>query len=117
MGAHDGAVDHRIFIVGIAREVLEEAANPLLGPARVAPMGVLSIPEALRQVAPGDPGAIAIEHGFDKSAVVLRRDTAVAELAGQQVRYPFPVVIAQSISGHRSACSQPTCHESHKPQL
>ena len=117
MGPHDGAVEHRVFVVGIAGKVFEQQLpHPVFGPAAVAAMGVLPVAESLRQVAPGNSGAIAIEHGFDKSPVVLRRDTAIARFAGQQVLYSFPLVIAQSVAGHRSAYSQPTFHESHNRQ-
>jgi hypothetical protein len=118
MGADDSAVDHCVFIVGIAREMLEDPPpHPFLGPPAVAPMGVLPIAESLWHVAPGDAGAIAIEHGFDEAPVVLCGNTRIAKFAGQQVPYPFPLVVAQSISGHRSACPQPTFHQSHKIKL
>src|ERR1019366_4037018 len=74
MGAHDGAVDHRIFIVGIGRQMHE---NPLpdsrLGPTAEAPMHVLPVPEAVRQVSPRDARAKTIEHRLDEQPVVRRR--------------------------------------------
>ena len=67
MGTHDGAVDHRVLIVSVLGEMLE---NPLpdtgLGPTAEAPMDVLPVTEALRKVAPGDPGPVTEEHGLDE---------------------------------------------------
>jgi hypothetical protein len=40
------------------------------GPAGKAAVHVLPVAEALRQVAPGDASAIAVEDGFDEQAVV-----------------------------------------------
>jgi hypothetical protein len=49
MGAHNGAVDHRVFIVGLGREMLKDALpDSGLCPAAEAPMHVLPIAEALR---------------------------------------------------------------------
>src|SRR5436190_23469577 len=53
MSAHDGAVDHRVFIVGVGGEMPEHPLpHPGLGPATEPPMRVLPIAEALGQVAP-----------------------------------------------------------------
>ena len=53
---HDGAVNHRIFVVGVGGEVLEEALpHSFLGPTGDPLVGVLPIAKPLRQVAPGIP--------------------------------------------------------------
>src|SRR4051812_50077275 len=69
MGAHNGAVDHRILVVSVPGQALK---NPLpdagSGPAAEAAMDVLAVAKALRQVAPGDAGAIAVEDGINKQA-------------------------------------------------
>ena len=107
VGAYDGAVDHRIFVVGIDGQVLEEALpHPFLGPTAEPLVGVLPIAKPLRQVAPRDSGAVAIEYRFDKSAIVVGGDADVTGLAGQQVFDSLPLVIAKCISVHGSALFQ-----------
>ena len=74
MSAHDGTVDHRIFIVSISREMQEDLLPDTgFGPSAEALMHVLPITEALRQIAPWDAGAIAIEHRLDEPPVVCCR--------------------------------------------
>jgi len=71
VGARDGAVDRRVLIVGVGGEPLEEGRpHTLVGPAGEAAMDILPVTTALRQVTPGDTGAIAVEHRLDEQAVV-----------------------------------------------
>jgi hypothetical protein len=73
MGAHNGAVDHGVFIVCVGREMLE---NPLphtgLCPTAEPAMHILPITEALRQVTPGCSDSVAIEYRLDEQPVVSR---------------------------------------------
>jgi len=69
---HDRAVDHRVFVVGIGRQSLEQPLpHSFIGPAGKAHMDLYGIAKALRQIAPGNACAIAVEHGLDKQPVVL----------------------------------------------
>jgi len=73
MSAHDGAVDHGVFVVSICREVAENTlpdAGP--GPPAEPLMDVLGVAEVLRQIPPARAGAIAIKHRLNKQAVVRR---------------------------------------------
>src|SRR5215212_1410884 len=104
MGAHDGAVDHGILVVGVACEVLEDALpHTRLGPAAEAPMHLHAVAEALGQVAPGNTGPVAVEHRLDKQPIIRRRDADPALLPRQQVLDSVPLVIVQAIAAHRSA--------------
>jgi hypothetical protein len=104
VGSHDSAVDHRVFVVGVRGQVLEQLLpHPFLGPAAEPAMGVLPIAESLRQVAPRDTGAVSIEHRLDESAVVAGGGAAITNFPRKQVPYPLPLVVAQSISSHGSA--------------
>ena len=102
--AHDGAVDHRVFVVGIGREMLEDPL-PDTGfrPAAEAPMTVAPLPKALRQVAPRDTGSIPEQHRLDEQLVVRRRHPNRSRTAGQYVLDPVPLVVMQSVAPHRSA--------------
>jgi hypothetical protein len=95
MGAHNSAVDHRIFVVGGLGEMLKHTlSDTRFGPSAEAPFHVLPVAQTLRQVAPGDAGAIAIEDGLDEQAVVRGGHANRAKPAGQQVLDPVPLVIA-----------------------
>jgi hypothetical protein len=104
MRTHDGAVDHRVFVVRIGREMLEQP-RPDAGcsPAAKAAMRILPITEALRQIAPGQARAIAIEHRLDEPPIVLGGDTHVADASRKQVLDPLPLIVAKSIAVHQSA--------------
>jgi hypothetical protein len=71
MATHDGAVDHRVFVVGILGEVLENPP-PDTGfcPAAEATMHVLPVAEAFRKVTPGDTGTVPVEHRLNKQTIV-----------------------------------------------
>jgi hypothetical protein len=85
VGPHDDAVDHRMFIVGIGGQVLEHALpDPVVGPATEPPMRVLPVAEALRQVAPRNPGAVAIENRFDEATIVAGGDTNIPGFSGSR---------------------------------
>src|SRR4029077_18430064 len=117
MGAHNSTVDHGIFVVGISCEMLE---NPLpdtaFGPTAEPPVHLNSVTEPLRQIAPGHPGTITIEHGLDEQSIVRRGHPDRAFAPGQQILDPFPLVVAQSeLPHHRSAPYKLTAYESKKP--
>jgi hypothetical protein len=113
MGAHDGAVDHRVLVVGIACEVLEDALpHTRVGPAAEAPMHLHTIAEAFGQVAPGNTGPVAVEHRLDEQPIIRRRDADPALLPRQQVLDSVPLVIVQAIAAHRSAPNRLTAYES-----
>jgi hypothetical protein len=92
------------YSLSASGEMVEDLLpDPALGPAAEPTMGILPIAEALRQIAPWDAGAVTIEHRFDEAAIVLGSGADMADPPRQPVLDPLPLVIAQSISGHRSA--------------
>ena len=59
MRPNDGAVDHRVFVVGVGGETPEDhLPGSRLGPPAEPPMCILPIAQALWEIAPGDPGPI-----------------------------------------------------------
>src|SRR4051794_31842068 len=123
VGAHDRAVDHRVLVVGLAGEVPEDPLpHAGLRPAAEAGVDLLPVAEPLRKIAPGDAGAVAVEHRLDEQAVVLRRLAHVPLAAGQQVPDPLPPVVAERVAAHRSVLlfGRPTLNRPHRrpiPQL
>jgi hypothetical protein len=79
VGAHDGAVNHRIFVVGLGGQVLEETLpHPFIGPAAEALVRVLPVAKRFWQIAPRNSGALAVEHRFDEAAIVIGGDADIA---------------------------------------
>ena len=71
VGAHDGGIDHGVFVVGVFGQMLEDffpyAAR---GPAAETRMHHAEIAKPLRQVAPRNPSPVAIQHRIDEQPVV-----------------------------------------------
>jgi len=104
MGAHNGAVDHGIFIVGIGGQLLKDPLpNSGFGPPGEARVHLLPRPKAVRKITPGKTSAITVEHRLDEQPVVARGYSDVALTSGQLVLDPVPLVVAESVSAHRSA--------------
>src|SRR6516162_1748781 len=107
MRPHDRAVDHRIFVIGVGGQMLEDLLPDAgIAPAAEPSMGILPVAESLRQITPGDSGPVAIEHRLDESTVVFGSHADMAPPARELVLDPFPLVVAQSISCHWSAFCQ-----------
>ena len=95
MGAHDGGVDHSVFIVVITRQQLENALeNSALRPPAEALMTNLPVPETLRQITPGNPGAVALQDRIHEQPIVDCRAADMALAAGQKILDPIPLVVA-----------------------
>ena len=59
------------------------------------------IAKALRQITPGNAGAVAVKHRIHELSIVSRSGSGLSGLARQQILYALPVFIAQGISfGH-----------------
>src|SRR4030081_291267 len=75
MSAHDRAVDHRVFIVGVDRQTSKDAVPDItFCPATVPPVRVVPVTEAFREVAPGDARAITVQHRVHEKTVVRGSD-------------------------------------------
>ena len=67
MSPHNGAIDHRVFVVGVGGEVVEDAATHAGGgPPAEACVHILPMAEPLRKIAPGNAGAIAVEYRLNE---------------------------------------------------
>jgi len=104
MGAHDGAVDHRVFVVGIGCEHVEHLLpDPGLRPARPPCVHLDRVAEPVRQVAPWNARPVTIENRLDEQPVVAGGHADRTFAARQQVLDPFPLFVTQCIAAHRSA--------------
>lgn len=67
MGAHDGGIDHRVFVVRILGQMLEDPLpHATSGPAAKPRVDHTEVRKPLRKVAPRYPRTISIQHGFHK---------------------------------------------------
>ena len=103
MGTHNGAVDHRVFVVGIDRQMLKHSLPDAgLGPAAETAVDVLPVAKVFRQVAPRNAGSVAVQHRFHEQAVIRRRHPDRTLPARQKVLDPVPLVITKPVAVHRS---------------
>ena len=71
MGAHNGAVDHRVFVVGVCGEMLEQPLpDTAFGPTAEPSVDLYPVAKPLRQLAPRHPGTIAVQHRLDEQPIV-----------------------------------------------
>jgi len=95
MRANNGGVDHHVFVVVIARQLLENAfENPALRPPAEALVDDFPIAETLREIAPRNTGSISVENGFDEQSVIRRRAPDMALAAGEKILDPIPLIVA-----------------------
>ena len=104
VSAHDGGVNHHVFVVMITGQEIENPLeNAALGPSVEALIDDLPVAKALGQIAPRDAGAKLEKNGFDKQAIVGGRTGNMVFAARQNVFDPIPLVVAQRLSSHRSS--------------
>jgi hypothetical protein len=114
-GRHNGAVDHRVFVVGVCGEILKYPfPHTAFGPTAEPQVDLCPVAEPLRQIAPRHPSTVPIEHGVHEQTIVCRCYSDRAFAPRQQVPDPLPLVVAQSEPSHRSAPHMLTAHESKK---
>src|SRR4051812_49589806 len=98
MRAHEGRVDHGVFVVGVDRQVLE---HPLpyagLGPATEAGLHRDPTAEPLGQIAPGDARPIAVEHRLHEEPVILGGHAHMPDPPRQQILDPRPLIISYAV--------------------
>ena len=104
MSAHDGGVDHHVFVVVIACQQLENALeNAARRPSAETLVHDLPVAETRWQVTPGDPCSISVKNRIDEQPVVRRIAADMAFTAGQKILDPLSLVVSQSKALHGSA--------------
>jgi hypothetical protein len=107
VSAHDGGVDHHVFVVVITRQHGENTLeNPAFRPSIEALIDNLPIAKALRQIAPRDTGSKSEENRFDEQSIIRRSASDMAFAAGQKILDPIPLIVAQPKASHPSAPPQ-----------
>jgi len=101
VGAHDGGIDHGVFVVRVAGQMLENSLpDTANGPSAESRMHHTEVAESLGKVAPRNPGTIAIENSLDKQTVVLRRTPNHADTSRQQILHPIPLIVPQPVASY-----------------
>lgn len=91
---HDGGIDHRVFVVGILGEMLEDPfPDTGLGPVSKAGVNRLPVSEALRQVPSGRAGSIWVQSRLNKQAVALGGHAHIPLTSWQKIFEPLPAVV------------------------
>ena len=111
MGADDGGVDHHIFGVGVAGQVLQNTLeNSALAPPAEALVRALPGTKMHRQIAPWNACPIAVEHRVDEEPIVWRSTADMALTTRKKIL--SPLIIPQSVPMHGQPLKKPTTHES-----
>src|SRR6516164_5670526 len=110
MSAHDGGVNHHVFVSGVARQKVENSLeNSGFCPSAVALMYDLPVAETRRQVTPGNSGSIPIKNCIDEQSVVRCGASDMTFSARQKILDPLPLVVSQSKALHGSALREADC--------
>jgi len=113
IGADDRGVDHHVFGVGVAGQVIQDTIeNAALATSAEALVRTFPGTKMRRQVAPGNARPIAIENRVDEKPIVWRRAANMPLPPGKKILNPIPLIIPQSIAIHWSALKRPITYES-----
>ena len=101
MGAHDGGVDHGIFVVRVVCQMLEHSLpDAASDPAAESRMHHAKVAKSIPQVAPRNPSTIALQHRLHKQTVVPRRSAYTTHPTRQSLLDPLPLILPQPITPH-----------------
>jgi len=113
MGADDGGVDHHVFGVGVAGQMIQNTLeNSALAPPAEALVRALPGAKMRRQIPPWNACPIAVEHRVDEEPIVWRSTADMALTTRKKILDPIPLIIPQSIPMHGQPLKKPTTHES-----
>jgi hypothetical protein len=95
VSAHDGGVDHHVFVVVIPRQQLENTLeNSALRPPIKTLIDDFPVTKALGQITPRNTSSVSVENRFDEQSIVRRSASHVAFSARQKAFDPIPLIIA-----------------------
>src|ERR1700720_874291 len=113
VSAHDRGVDHHVFVVGVARQQLENAIeNAALRPSVKALVYDVPVAKTRGQITPRDSRSISVKNRINEQPVVCCIAAHMTFSPGQKIFDPLPLVVSQSKALHGSASAKPTAHES-----
>ena len=99
VGTHDGGIDHRVFVVGVPGQMIEDhLPHTALGLAGKPSMHDAEVAKPLRQIAPGNARTVAVKNRLDEQTVVRRRPANGTLSPRQKPLNPLPLIIPQPIT-------------------
>jgi hypothetical protein len=95
MGTHNRAVDHRVFVIGIASQVLEYLLqDAAFSPSAPASVRILPIAKPFWQITPRHSGSIPIKNSIYKQAVIGRRTANMPFPPRKKIFDPLPLIVS-----------------------
>jgi hypothetical protein len=83
MSAHNGGIEHHVFVIGITRQGFEYTfENTILTPSPEAPVRRFPIAKTRRQIAPWNASAVSVNDGLYEQAIVRRSPSDMPLSAG-----------------------------------
>ena len=115
MGTHNRAVDHRVFVIGIASQLLEYLfQDAAFSPSAPASVRILPIAKPFWQITPRHSGSIPIKNRIYKQAVIGRRAANMPFPPRKKIFDPLPLIVSQRITSYHAASPfKPIFHESY----
>ena len=118
VGAHDGGIDHGIFVIGVLGKMLEDSLqDPASSPAAEPRMHHAEIAETLRQIAPRDTRPIAIQHSLHKQTVIHGRAAHRTAPPRQKTLDPIPLIVPQPVTPYTHSLKLKSAHAQAYNQL
>jgi hypothetical protein len=104
VGTHNGGIDHRVFVVGVLGQMVEDAL-PYAAPSPAVEPGVhhAEVAKPFWQITPRNPGAITVQDCIDKQTVIHSWTADRTTPARQKLFDPFPLIVSQSVTFHSHA--------------
>jgi hypothetical protein len=110
MSAHDGGIDHHVFVIGVACQQIENSIkNAAFRPSAKALMHDLPVTETRGQITPGNARPISVKNRTNKQPIVRCIATHVTFTPGQKILDPLPLVVSQPKALHGSALLKADC--------
>jgi hypothetical protein len=101
MRAHNGAVDHRVFVVRSgAQQGKDGAPYASFSPTAPSAVGIVPSTKTVGKITPGDTGAVSVYHRIDEPAIIHRRYADGARPSRQLVPDQVPLVVAKFVRAH-----------------
>src|SRR6267143_1055003 len=113
VSAHDRGVDHHVFVVGVARQRLENAIeNAALRPSVKALVYDVPIAKTRGQITPRDSRSISVKNRINEPPVVCCVAAPMTFSPGPKIFDPLPLFVSQSkaLHGRPPQCRLPMNH-------
>lgn len=110
MGANDGAIDERLFKIGILRQEREDSMPDTVSrPSGESLVDAVPRAELGGKITPGTARPGNPQHGLNKFSIIGRRTSRIAGLAWQKSGDTLELIIAQTQTDHPDLSKKSEC--------